>query len=523
VEDEHLRGRRALVELPDGGLAMGPPFRFSEAPARAPAAPELGEHQSKPWAGPHRPDPVPDPGSRGYFEGLRVVDLSRVWAGPLVTRTLADLGADVIKVERADAPEGMRGGFPSANDTSGDYWNRSAYFAARNAGKRTLSLDLTVPEGRAIVHQMLEGADVLVENFTPGVMGKFGLDYETLRQRYPRLVLVSISGYGQDGPRKKDPAFGLSIEPAAGISVVTGYEGEEPTQSGNTLLDSLAGMHATAGLLAALIARERSGRGQWVDVSMQEVALQMSAPHIMDFAINGRLASTAGNRRSGSVRGTYPCRGDDEWVAVSAQGDEGWRALCAVAGQPQWTDDPRFEDPDQRASNHDELDRLVAAWTRGLTKFEVMERLQAAGVGAGALLKADEILTNDQLAARGFFGPIDLPGYGVIPLQRFCPSLFDGEGFNARVRAPLLGEHTHELLAELGLGPREIEELRASGVTEPELGAFEAPAARKARRLPLESLLEQGSLLRIDANYREIVRRALDAQRSAKRPAPSVG
>ena len=164
---------------------------------------------------------------------------------------------------------------------------------------------------------------------------KFGLDYASLRERYPRLVMVSVCGFGQSGPRANDPALGQTIEPASGVSAVTGYEGEPPMKAGNTLGDALSGMHATAGLLAALLARERTSRGQHVDVSMQEVLLQLAAPQLMDALLNARVHAPAGNRRRGKVRGTYRCAGDDDWVAISARDDREWRSLCEAIGRPE--------------------------------------------------------------------------------------------------------------------------------------------------------------------------------------------
>ena len=515
LDDAHLKERGFFRALPDGQLTLGPPFRLSDTPTEVAPPPALGEHQAEPWPAPRGAGALAgrSDAERGYFEGLRVIDISHVWAGPLVTRTLADLGADVIKVERADRPEGVRSAFTAGNDTSGDYWNRSPYFAARNAGKRSIALDLASTDGQALLLRLLEDADVLVENFTPRVLRTFGLDYGSLRERFPRLVMASVCGYGQTGPRANDPALGQTIEPASGISAVTGYAGEPPLKAGNTLGDALSGMHGLAGLLAALMARERTGRGQHVDVSMQEAALQLAAPQLMDALLNGRSHATAGNRRPGCIRGVYPCRGDDEWVALTVRSDEEWAALCRAIDQAGWTHDDGFAEPRSRTARHDEIDGVIAAWTAERSKFEVMERLQAAGVPAGAVLKADEIFADEQLAARRFFDPIEIPGYGEIPLQRFCPALFDGVAMGARGRAPRLGEHTNELLEALGVDAVERRRLDAAKVTEASTAEWVGEQARSARVMPLEALVQQGSLLRIDPDYRQRVRETLDAAR----------
>ena len=515
LADPHLAARGFFAGPPGGEPTVGPPFRLSETPMRAGPPPALGERGAAPWSAPAAPrarrgaDGAGADGGRGFFAGLRVIDLSRVWAGPHAGRTFADLGADVIKVERPDQPEPLRGSFPAGNDTSGAYWRRSPYYLARNAGKRAIALDLAREAGRGLLHRLLADADVLIENFTPPVLRRLGLDYASLRERYPRLVMVSLCGFGQYGPRANDPALGQTIEPAAGVSAVTGYADGPPILAGNTLGDALSGMHAAAGALAALHARERTGRGQHVDVSMQEAMLQLTAPQLMDALLNGRVRGPAGNRRPGAVRGAYRCAGDDEWVAVSVRGDGEWAALCAAIGRPELARDPRFRGPAARDAAHDAIDAIVGEWTRGRTKHEAMRALQAAGAPAGAVLRADEIFADPQLAERRFFHPVALGDFGEIPLQRFVPALFDGAGLPPRGPAAQPGEHTAEVLTAAGVSADEQRRLRGAGVTEPDLAAFLPGAARAARRMDLEAYLEQGALLRIDRGYRERLAAAL--------------
>ena len=342
-------------------------------------APQLGAHQVEPWSRPREAITAPNPpehDARSFCEGLRVVDLTHAWSGAAVTRTLADLGADVVRVERPTEPEGARGVFPAGDDGVGDSWNRAPSFAARQAGTRSIALDLDRPEGRELLHRLIEGADALVAGFTARVLGSLGLDYERLCERYPRLVMVSISGFGQDGPRADDPALGTTIEAASGVSAATGYAGAQPIQAGNGLGDALAEMHAAAGLLA----RERTGRRQHVDVSsIQEVVLQLAAPQLMDELLNGRRHGPAGNRRPGVVRGTYPCAGHDAWVALTAEGDEAWAALCCLVGQPDCARDPRFASVRGRHEHHAAIDERIAAWTHRRPQLAAMEELLAAG------------------------------------------------------------------------------------------------------------------------------------------------
>ena len=450
-------------------------------------------------------------GRAGALAGLRVIDITRVWAGPHVGRTLADLGADVIKVERSHLPGRMRSAFLAGNDASGEYWNRSVYFLARNAGKREITLDYAEEQGREVLHRLLGEADVLLENFTPPVLRRYSLDYASLKERHPHLVMVSVCGYGQYGPRTDDPALGQTIEPGSGISAVTGYKGEPPILAGNTLGDAISGMHAAAGLLTALIARERNGRGQHVDVAMQEVMIQMSGPQLMDALLNGREHAPNGNRRPGQVRGAYRCEGDDAWVAISARDERGWEALCAAIGSPGLARDWRFRDAAGRDASHDAIDAILEQWTSARTKFEAMATLQAAGVPAGAVLHADEVFANEQLAARRFFAPIEIPDFGDTPLQRYVPALFDGEPYPPRGRAAVADEHTETVLIEAGLSAKERRRLFDAGITAPDFGEFTTDAVRAARVMDLEAYLEQGSLLRIDEDYRERLAAALRA------------
>ena len=499
LEDEHLRVREYWQpELdeegrPTGGTLTGPPAKLSESPLRiGPRAPRLGEGNS-PLLGGERPQGVARavrtgaPGGRlAYFERLRVVDLSRGWTGSLAARLLTHLGADVVKVEYARMPHTSIG---------------PPYFAVRQAGKRSAALDLRLPEGRDAMLRLLEHADVFVENYPPRVTEQLRLRYSDLEERFPRLVMCSIAGYGQSGPNGHRPALGMTMEPASGPASVTGYPGGGPLKTGQTWVDPYAGLHGAAAIIAALLRRERSGRGQHIDVSMQEATIPTLDRHIADFQLNGRLHPGDGNRRPGMVRGAYRCSGGDEWVAISARDDGEWAALCRALGQQDWLGDARFAGAAARTRAHDELDRLIGEWTAGRSKFEVAATLQAAGVPAAPVLAADEVLRDPQLTARELFDALPVADSGVVPIQRYFPPKFDGRGFPAPGPAPAFGEHTAEALREVGLTGEEIASLlERQQLVDLSVGLWWHPEMVAAREREFADYLGLGSLLRIDAD-----------------------
>ena len=439
-----------------------------------------------------------------FFDGLTVVALTQGWVGPLATRILADLGANVIRVERAFAPGGNytnRTLFPPRNDIGGEVWNRNIYFTVRNASKRSAMIDLGLEEGRELVRRLVADADVVVENFMPGVVGRLGFDFHELHEQYPQLVLLHLSGFGQTGPNAFRPANGMTMEPASGVPTVTGYRGEGPTKTGQTWVDPYSGLHGAAALFAALIHRDRTGEGQIIDVSMLEATLPVLESQLADYQRNGRHQERDGNRRPGMVRGAYPCTGHDDWVAISLRNEAEWQAFCHASSHEAWLDDPRFGDAASRTEHHDALDGMIGEWTSERDKFEVAGMLQAAGAPAGPILKADEVIADPHLAAREFFDDLAIGDFGRVPIQRYLPAKFDGAGVAARGPAPALGADTEAVLAELGLSEAEIADLLERRIADRASDLRSDPIAREGSILPFEDYEKMGSVLRIDAGY----------------------
>ncbi|MXW23910.1 MAG: hypothetical protein F4Z96_04520, partial [Chloroflexi bacterium] len=300
--------------------------------------------------------------------------------------------------------------------------------------------------------------------------------------------------------------YGMSMEPASGISTLTGYRGTGPMKTGQTWIDHYGGYQGTGGVIAALIHRARTGDGQHVEVSMQEAAIPMLAAHIAEYQQHGRLHGPNNPRREGKVRGYYECAGVDAWVAVSVRDEAEWQACCHAVGHPEWLEDPRFATAADRYEHHDALDEGLAEWAASRTKFEAAELLQEAGVPAAPVLAGDEVLADEQLEAREFFDPLELVDIGDVPIERYFSPRIDGRGVPARGRAPKLGEHTDGVLRELlGLDDEELAGLAARGITRGEPEALMSPAAREGSPLPFEKLLEQRSILRIDENFREVI------------------
>lgn len=402
--------------------------------------------------------------------GLRVLEFGQIWSGPHCTRLLADLGAEVIKIESPRRPDLIRGPVHPSSPHEGTYpdddpgerpYNRHGYFNERNRNKFGLALDVRHPQGRRVALELAAVSDVVVDNYAAGVMDRLGLGYDALRRARPDIIVVSMSGFGATGPERDYVGYGATFDYLAGFATVTGYADGVPQNLGINVGDPVAALHAAGAILAALIFRRATGRGQFIDLSQRESATRLSAPMLLEYQVEGIAPGPQGNRhRTMAPHGCYPCAGDDSWIAIAVENDRQWEALAGLSGLAQ---DERFADVVSRRRHAEELDGLVAAWTRKWERDELVSALRRAGVPCGPVNTARDLFEDQHLRARGFILSIAHPEAGTheyfgVPWK---PATDD-----MPVRpAPCFGEHNRELLGRpLGYSREGIEELEAAGV-----------------------------------------------------------
>jgi crotonobetainyl-CoA:carnitine CoA-transferase CaiB-like acyl-CoA transferase len=470
---DHFRQRATFATNPrDGATNPRPAYRFSSTILRAPEpAPRLGEHTTGAERAPREGRRAHGAASRGArpFSGLRVLDMTAYWAGPLVGHLLAMLGADVIHLESPTRPDGARlvGGVPQSEDR---FWERGPIFAALNSNKKSLAVDLNNPRGVELVRQFVGTCDVVVENFTARVLDQLGLGYESLRERRPDLVMLRMPGFGLDGPWRDLAAFAFVIEDASGLTWRTGHPDQLPIEP-YCVGDPNAGLHALFGLMLALEHRDRTGEGGLVEAAMVDAALNITAEQVIEHSAYGALLGRSGNRGPlAAPQNLYQAAGpddwgkDDSWVAIAVTTDEQWMALGKAVGHPEWATDPSLATVQGRVREHDRIDTMLQQWCRERPAEDIVESLWEVGVPVGKVMQPHRQPDLAQLQSRKFFEEIDHP---VAPRSRYStlPMRFSRGPDRLHVRrAPLLGEHNAELLGELGLNPVEIDALETDGV-----------------------------------------------------------
>ncbi len=462
---DHFVERQVFVENPSGRFVQPRiPYRISGVgPRPFEPAPALGAHDGRvDWAPRDRPPP-PAGAAPLPLEGVRVLDCTAWWAGPAATHGLACLGADVIKIESVSRPDLMR--YTSTHRPGdGEWWEWGPLFHGVNNTKRGVTLDFTRPEGRALFRQLLPTADVLLENFTPRVMEQFDLDWPAVHAVNPSLTMVRLPAYGLDGPWRDRTGFAQTMEGITGLAWVTGRP-DGPPLLPRGACDPLAAMHAVFATLLALDERARRGEGCLVEAAMIESALNMAAEQVVEFGASGHLLERNANRGPvAAPQGVYAGAGDEEWLALAVATDEQWARLRVELGDPPWAQDPALATDAGRRAAHDELDERLAAWCASQDARTTAERLAAAGVPAGYVIDARDIVENPQMTHRGLFEVEDHPVTGRHPIPTL-PFRFRGRaGGWLRGPAPTLGQHNDEVLAEVGVDAAERDALRAAGV-----------------------------------------------------------
>jgi crotonobetainyl-CoA:carnitine CoA-transferase CaiB-like acyl-CoA transferase len=469
VDLDHFQQRRSFVANPRGDFVQPDhPYHLQPAELRPPQpAPRLGEHTAhyrEVHARVRRNPTANQQPERLPFSGLRVLDMTTFWAGPSCTHLLAMLGAEVIHVESMSKPDGTRliAGIPVTEE---QWWERSPIFSALNTNKKGLTLDLQREAGRDLLRRFIATSDVIVENFTPRVLDRIGVDFGTVQKIRPDAILLRMPGFGLAGPWRDNPAFAYAIEAASGLSWLTGYPDGNPYEP-YSVGDPNAGVHALNALLLALEHRRCTGQGVLVESAMVDAALNIAAEQVIEYTAYGALLQRAGNRGpTAAPQNLYRTADIDElgrldcWVAIAVATDDQWAALCAGLGQPAWATDPRLAGADGRREHHDLIDERLSSWCAQRSGNEIVECLRQAGVPVAKAMQPHRQTELPQLAFRGFFEDVEQVAHSTVPM-RFSRG---PDRFHVHP-APMLGQHNHELLAELGLTGDQIAELEADGI-----------------------------------------------------------
>lgn len=397
--------------------------------------------------------------------GIRVADFCWLGAGSYCTKLLADMGADVIKIESSARLDSLRLAPPYKDGIAGV--NRSGYFADRNTSKRSITIDMKHPQALGLVLRLIERSDIVSNNFTPGVMEKFGLGYESVRKVKPDIVYLAMSMQGSEGPERSYLGYGASMVSLTGLHDLSGLPDREPAGTGTNYPDHVPNpCHAAFALLAAMRHRRRTGQGQFIDLAQVEPTIALLGPTLLDLTANGRVQQRQGNRHASMApHGVYPCRGEDQWIAIAVQDNASWVQLKLTLRKPTWALDSRWDDLQHRMDGAKELDALLAQETASWDGRELMSELQKRGVAAGVVQTAKDVVEADpQLAHRKHWIALDHAEMGRA-LYNAPPFRYRRSKVGVRGPAPLLGEHTREVLDQLlGIQDQEYEQLKAENV-----------------------------------------------------------
>lgn len=485
---DHFVERASFVDNPHGFVQPAHPYRIGGVRLRAPSpAPALGAHTAEVAADIPAPRPAPvGPPDRDRlpFSGLRVLDMTTFWAGPSCTHILGMLGAEVIHLESTGRPDGTRliAGIPASEDL---WWERSPIFSALNTNKLGLTLDFQTEQGRDLLRRLIATCDVVVENFTPRVVDQIGLDFDAVREMRDGVIMLRMPGFGLDGPWRDNPAFAYIIEDATGLSWLTGFPDRAPFEP-YSVGDPNAGIHALNALLLALEHRRQTGAAVLVEAAMADAALSIAAEQVIEFSANKALLQRAGNRGPAAApQNLYRCADIDEfgradsWVAVAVATDAQWTALRDALGAPEWAAAQALASHAGRVAQHDSIDGHLAAWCATRSGDEIVGTLWPAGVPVAKVMQPHRQTELPQLRHRRFFEFVGHPVNPAAPHSTLPITLSRGPAQLHRAAAPMLGEHNHELLAQLGLSLEEIAALEDQGVIGTRPGAVRRTRATR--------------------------------------------
>jgi len=391
------------------------------------------------------------------LSGIRVLELGQLIAGPFAAKTLADFGAEIIKVESPQEGDPLRKWRMIHEGTS-------VWWQAQSRNKQSICIDLRVKEGQDIVRRLAKEADVLIENFRPGTMEKWGMGWDELHTLNPKLIMLRVSGYGQDGPRRDEPGFAAIAEATAGLRYITGHPGEVPARAGLSLGDTIAGLHGALGVLLALYERDaRGGEGQMIDVALYEAVFNLTESLLPEYHVFGAVRQPAGGALPGiAPSNAYPCS-DGQYVLIAANGDSLFKRLMELIGRADLANDPDLARNDGRAKRAEEIDQIIGEWSKQRTLEDILSALQSIAVPAGRIYTAKDIAEDQHYRARGVIQTVESAGGLKVEMPGVVPKLSNNPGA-IRHRAPTLGEHTDIILQSLGLSAEQIKALKEAGI-----------------------------------------------------------
>ncbi len=391
------------------------------------------------------------------LSGIRVLELGQLIAGPFAAKTLADFGAEIIKVESPQEGDPLRKWRMLHEGTS-------VWWQAQSRNKQSICIDLRQPEGQDIVRRLAQDADVLIENFRPGTMEKWGMGWDALHALNPKLIMLRVSGYGQDGPRRDEPGFAAIAEATAGLRYLTGHPGQVPARAGLSLGDTIAGLHGALGVLLALYERDaRGGQGQMIDVALYEAVFNLTESLLPEYHVFGAIRQPAGGALPGiAPSNAYPCK-DGQYVLIAANGDSLFKRLMDLMNRADLGNDPELARNDGRAKQANMIDEAIGQWTSQRTLEEILTALQSISVPAGRIYSAKDIAEDPHYRARGVIETIESADGLKVEMPGIIPKLSQNPG-EIRYRAPTLGEHTESILKQHGFTAEQIQTLKDAGV-----------------------------------------------------------